>query len=39
VRYNEQYGATVLDADALELQLSFFNVDGKLVDSTRLAAK
>jgi tartrate-resistant acid phosphatase type 5 len=39
VRYNDQYGVTVLDADALELQLSFFNVDGKLVDSTRLKAK
>jgi tartrate-resistant acid phosphatase type 5 len=34
VRYSTQYGATLIEADAVELRLSFFNVDGRLIDST-----
>jgi tartrate-resistant acid phosphatase type 5 len=39
VRYMSQYGAAVLDADARELSVSFFNVDGELVDSVTLPAR
>jgi tartrate-resistant acid phosphatase type 5 len=39
VRYNEQYGATLLEVDADELRISFFNVDGQLVDSARILAR
>lgn len=39
VRYNEQYGATLLEADANELHISFFNVDGQLVDTARILAR
>ncbi len=39
VRYTSQYGAAVLDADARELSVSFFNVDGELVDSVTLPAR
>ena len=38
VRYNDQYGITVVEADANELQLSFVTVDGELIDSTKIAA-
>lgn len=39
VRYNAQYGATLLEADARELRLSFFTVEGQLVDSARILAR
>jgi 3',5'-cyclic AMP phosphodiesterase CpdA len=32
-RFNEQYGATVLEANSEELRSSFFDVDGKLIDT------
>jgi hypothetical protein len=38
-RFNDQYGVVVFDADADELVLSFFSVDGELVDSARLLSK
>lgn len=34
VRYNDQFGATVLDADDRQLRLSFFNTDQQLIDTT-----
>jgi hypothetical protein len=34
VRYNQEFGATVLDADDRQLRLSFFNIDQQLIDST-----
>jgi predicted MPP superfamily phosphohydrolase len=39
VRYSEQYGATLLEADAHELHISFFDVDGRLVDTARILAR
>jgi tartrate-resistant acid phosphatase type 5 len=39
VRYAKQYGATLLEADAEELRLSFFNVDGQLVDTASISAR
>jgi hypothetical protein len=39
VRYASQYGATLLEADSQEMRISFFNVDGQLVDSARLKAR
>jgi tartrate-resistant acid phosphatase type 5 len=39
VRYNSQYGVTLLDVDADELRLSFFNIDGQLVDTDRILAR
>jgi tartrate-resistant acid phosphatase type 5 len=39
VRYSEQYGATLLEADAHELRISFFDVDGRLVDTARILAR
>jgi tartrate-resistant acid phosphatase type 5 len=39
VRYASQYGATLLEADAQEMRISFFNVDGQLVDTARLNAR
>lgn len=38
VRYNEQFGATVLDADERQLRLSFFNTDGQLIDTATVYA-
>lgn len=39
VRYAKQYGATLLEADSRELRLSFFNVDGQLVDTASISAR
>lgn len=39
VRYASQYGATLLEADANELRISFFTVDGLLVDTARILAR
>lgn len=39
VRYASQYGATLLEADSQELSISFFNVDGQLVDTASIAAR
>lgn len=39
VRYNTQYGATLIEADSRDLKLSFFNVDGRLIDSTVISAR
>lgn len=39
VRYASQYGATLLEADSQEMSISFFNVDGQLVDTASLAAR
>jgi tartrate-resistant acid phosphatase type 5 len=39
VRYAKQYGATLLEADSQELRLSFFNVDGQLVDTASISAR
>ncbi|HEX2877128.1 MAG TPA: metallophosphoesterase [Polyangiaceae bacterium] len=32
-RYNESYGATLLEANSDELRSSFYNIDGKLIDT------
>jgi tartrate-resistant acid phosphatase type 5 len=39
VRYSKQYGATLLEADSQEMRLSFFNVDGQLVDTASISAR
>ncbi len=39
VRYSEHYGAALIEADSRELKLSFFDVDGRLIDSTAIAAR
>jgi hypothetical protein len=31
-RYNDQYGATILEASADEMRISFFDIDGHLID-------
>lgn len=36
VRYNDQFGATVLDVDDRQLRLSFFDADQRLIDTTTL---
>ena len=36
VRYNEQFGVTVLDADERQLRLAFFNIEGQLIDTSTL---
>jgi hypothetical protein len=38
-RYNEQYGATILEADADEMRISFFDIDGQLVDRSYLRSR
>jgi tartrate-resistant acid phosphatase type 5 len=35
-RYNDQYGATILEANADEMRISFFDIDGKLIDRSYL---
>lgn len=37
-RYNGQYGVTVFEADALELTVAFFTVDGTQVDQATIKA-
>jgi len=37
-RYNGQYGVTVFEADALELSVAFFTVDGTQVDQATIKA-
>lgn len=39
VHYNTQYGVALIEADSRELKISFFNVDGRLIDSTVIAAR
>ncbi len=36
IQYNENYGATIIDASETELILKFINVDGVLIDSIKL---
>jgi len=36
IQYNEKYGATFIDVSETELILKFINVDGELIDSTKL---
>jgi tartrate-resistant acid phosphatase type 5 len=38
-RYNEQFGATILEADANEMRISFFDIDGRLVDRSYLRSR
>ena len=35
-RYNESYGATLLEANSEELRSSFFNIEGKLIDTVTI---
>jgi tartrate-resistant acid phosphatase type 5 len=39
VHFNAQYGATLIEADAKELTISFFTVEGRLIDSTVIEAR
>ena len=38
VRYNDQYGLTLVEADGRELSLSFLTIDGDLIDTKRIRA-
>jgi hypothetical protein len=38
-RYNEQYGTTILEADANEMRISFFDIDRHLVDRSYLRSR
>ena len=38
-RYNDQYGATILEASANEMRISFFDLDGKLLDRSYLRSR
>jgi hypothetical protein len=38
-RYNDQYGATVLEAGADEMRISFFDIDGHLIDRSSLRSR
>jgi tartrate-resistant acid phosphatase type 5 len=38
-RYNEQYGATILEANADEMRISFFDIDGRLIDRSNLRSR
>ncbi len=39
VRYNDEFGVTLLEADRHELRISFFSIEGLLVDTTTLKAR
>jgi 3',5'-cyclic AMP phosphodiesterase CpdA len=38
-RFNDQYGVTVFDADARELSMAFFTIDGLVIDPTKIQAR
>jgi hypothetical protein len=38
-RYNEQYGATILEANANEMRISFFDIDGHLIDRSYIRSR
>lgn len=38
-RYNDQYGATILEADSDEMRISFFDIDGHLIDRSYLRSR